>query len=66
MHSFFLSAEAASMEPDTKTLAGDALYDAQLKTGARGARDFVHSYGRDGFETPIAARSDSDHESAAD
>ena len=28
--------------------------------GARGARDFVHSYGRDGFETPIAARSDSD------
>ena len=43
-----------------KTLAGDALYKAQLKTGARGARDFVHSYGRDGFVTPIAVRSDSD------
>ena len=43
-----------------KTLAGDALVEASLKTGARGARDFVHSYGRDGFVTPIAVRSDSD------
>lgn len=43
-----------------ETLAGDSLYSSELRTGARGARDFVHSYGRDGFVTPIAVRSDSD------
>ena len=43
-----------------KTLAGDALYNASLKTGAQGAKAFMQSYGREGYMTPIAVRSDSD------
>ena len=31
-----------------KTLAGDALYNASLKTGAQGAKAFMQSYGREG------------------
>ena len=48
-----------------KTLAGDALVEASLKTGARGARDFVHSYGRDGFVTPIATLARTDRQTIA-
>ena len=42
---------------------------SQLKTGAKGAKEFVRPYGREGFETPVAGRSESDlaaNDSAAD
>jgi hypothetical protein len=52
-----------------KLKAGDQLYQSQLKTGAKGAKEFVRPYGREGFETPVAGRSESDlaaNDSAAD
>ena len=52
-----------------KIKAGDQLYQSQLKTGAKGAKEFVRPYGREGFETPVAGRSESDlaaNDSAAD
>ena len=39
---------------------GDQLYHSQLKTGAKEAKEFVRPYGRMGFDTPVAGRSETD------